>query len=357
MTEHAELNKSGDAAANAALGRELLHVTIEKHHELDDGVLEVDIRRSEETLGLTTTPKRLIEAGLVIDKKFLDTAIITGQPAKPERIFGAKEWAGYLAARLFARQYGNQPLTIDFILALHQRFLDIMEPGKISTILDRSRGRGGQYIEGYRGLDIVGRLAPITCTNEQIKAINDNPLLGFDIDKESAISNTGFIVYPDMPMQERRERLDEMCVEYNAAQQASDADPHRAAATMQRRFVSLHSLIGGEAGRVSRALMNWSLENADESPSIVDDLDGDLFLPEEEWVNSVRFGSSRYGEYQRRAEAGETNPVVLFGLEQEKMRYDELLGTSGIYSPSLAGSGWHDHCQCEKFLTELRTSM
>ncbi len=353
MTERVELNKVGDVTASAALPRELLSVTKE-NHELDAGALEADIRRSEEALGLTTTPKRLIEAALVIDKKFLDTAIITGQPAKPERIFGDKEWAGYLAARLFTRQYGNQPMTVDFILALHQRFLDIMEPGKISTIRDGPAGRGGQYVEGYQGVHTFDRLAPITCTNEQITAINNNPLLGFDIDKASAIPNTGFIVYPDMSVQERREQLDEICVEYNAGQ-ASGTDPHRVAATMQRRFVSLHSLIGGEAGRVSRALMNWSLENADENPSIVNDLDGDLFLPEEGWVDSVRFGSGCYGEYRRRAEAGETNPVALFGLEQEKMRYDELLGSSGIYSPSLAGSGWHDHYQCEKFLTELRS--
>lgn len=341
--------------ASANLARELLGVQREEHHEQDDNALEADIRDFEEALAMTTTPKTLVEAGLAIDKKFLDTAIITGQPAKPERIFGDKGWAGHLAARLFARQYGKKPLTVDFILALHQRFLDKIEPGKMSVIKDGYAGRGGQYVEGYRGASVVSQLAPITCTDEQIAAINSNPLLKFVIDEESAIPNTGFIEYPDMSMQERRERLDEICAEYNTtASRASDADPHRVAAIMQRRLVSLRPLSVDFTGRTSRALMNWALENAGESPSIVDDPGDDLFLSEDKWVESVRAGSMRYAEYRRRAEAGETNPVVLFGLERERLRYEESLSVAGSTPPTLVGDGWHDHSQYEKFLAELR---
>ncbi|HSX32518.1 MAG TPA: hypothetical protein VLF43_04590 [Candidatus Saccharimonadales bacterium] len=341
------LMPTGDdtSSASESVGHELSN-SANVQQDQARNTLEADIRDSEEALGIRTTPARLIEAGLAIDKKFFDVAIITGQPEKPERIFGDKEWAGHLAARLLARQYGHQPLTTDFILALHQRFLDKIEPGEVSIIVHEP-GRGGQYLEG--------RHASITCSDTQIAAIRSNPLLRFETDKGSDDPNTGFIEYPVMPKQERRQRLDEICVQFNTDNQAINRDPYGNAALLQRRCMSLHPLSVDFNGRTLRVLKNWALENAGENPSIVDDVDGDLFLSEEGWVESVRAGSMRYAEYKRRAEAGESDPIVLFGLGQKRLRYEELLSASDDLPPPLVGNGWHDHSQYEKFLARLGT--
>ncbi|WP_454198581.1 sigma-70 family RNA polymerase sigma factor [Nocardia sp. Marseille-Q1738] len=284
-------------------------------------------------LGIDTEAALLLEASLLIEEKYLSTAVIADQP-RPETIFGLAEWAGYLDARLLARQYGDRELTPDFIVALHMRLAAMTAPEK-----------GAEFARpGLRTCVLTS-----TPTEDQIAAINENPALSY-LPPPAGPDVHGVVKYPEFASQEEvRRELQSLCDWYNAATRESGYDPFEIAATLQHRLVSIHPLHYN--GRLSRLLMNWSLENDGQPPSAIREFDDDFLTRLPDWVAEVRAGSVRYGEWAGRlAELGPAiDPVTLFGLEQLRERYRQIGGQT---APFVVGQR-HDGVKYRRLLAAV----
>ena len=308
----------------------------------ETGQLDDQILHQEHALGIDTPAKRLVETALAVDRIFLDTAIITGQPERPERIFGKREWLGHLAARRLALEYGDQPLTTDFFIQMHGCFVQAAKPGEKSIVTEGNGGRGGQFVNG--------EFAPITCTEPEIEAVNGNPFTYF-APANSFRPRTGFIQYPTMTQQERYDKLGEICDAYNQGTE-DDMDPYVVAARMQRSAIGLHMFENDFNGRTVRHIVNWSLENAGGTPSAIEDADGDLFLPEKTWIDTLKQGSNRYSAIKAKVDQGETDPITIFGLEKEAQKAMSL-GSRALTGVRFASNGWHDHQTYRRFLESV----
>ncbi|WP_157120362.1 Fic family protein, partial [Nocardia xishanensis] len=300
------------------------------------GEIEAIIAERLAALGIDSEAGRLLEAGLLIEERYLAIAVIAGQP-RPEVVFGEQAWAGQLGARLIARQHGNRDLTVDFMVELHDRL----------TMSTRSEG----IDESGEPLPRVGVLSE-ELTPEQFDAIAENPSLTY-LPPPAGPGDFGVIVYPDFTSQDDvRRALQELCDWYNAAKSAPDHDPFAIAAELQRRFVSLHPFEFN--GRASRILMNWSLEQDGQYPSAIRDFDADILTPLSDWVEAVRAGSIRYSEWvSRLAEHGSTiDGVALFGLEREQSRYEQIGGETAPFVPGQR----HDRARFAQLLQAVTSS-
>lgn len=317
--------------------------------------LENTILRSEKALGLETEYDRQTEASLFIDKKFLSYALITGVVQRSERVFGGKAWADYLDGRLFARQYGKQDLTPDFIRELHAKLTYRSDP-EISGKIREFGVIGASY-------DECGK--PVTYTKEQVSAIERNPQLSFKrIPPEDANSTTGFIVYPPQSGAQIKEtiteNLNKLCEWFNKAKKEKTYSPHAIAGLLQHRLVSIHPFSDGN-GRLTRTLMNWSLENDGEAPSVIDNPGEDILTDEETWVSYITKGSDQYKAIKKRQselqEAGIHNINALFDLGQDKAFY-EYIFQHLKQAPSLPTNGdKHKHQTYEDFLADFKAEM
>ena len=244
--------------------------------------LETKIQESEQKLGINSEFDRLVEASLFIDRKFLNYAIITGVTQKPERIFGNKAWADYLDARIFARQYGNQDLSLNFIVELHKRL----------TNRSNSKISGKIRNMGVIGISDNEAKKPVKCSPEQVRAIETNPQLSFErVPPEDQNSTTGFIVYPHIQTGEQTQAailkdLEELCKWFNNEKKQENYNPHKIAGLLQHRLISLHPFMDSN-GRLTRLLMNWSLENDGEPPSIIANPGEDILTDEETWISKI----------------------------------------------------------------------
>lgn len=149
----------------------------------DANSVETRISTAEQALGLTTRAKILLEARLLIDRPFFDWAVVSGFPEKPERLFGDEEWYGHLNARLFARQYGKKPLTLEFIEGLHNCHLEYTHPGVTDHFGQRKDPQGG----------------PAILSSEQARNVGLNPLISWKSDDptwRSPIDSNGNLVFP-----------------------------------------------------------------------------------------------------------------------------------------------------------------
>ncbi|WP_459545767.1 WXG100-like domain-containing protein [Nocardia sp. X0981] len=281
-------------------------------------------------LQVNTDVERLVLAALFIDKSYLDVAIVAGQP-RPELLFGMREWAGFLDAMAFARDYGDRELTVPFVRELHRRLMVLSIP-ELAGVLVSSSPMG------------VQQNSP---TDEQLAALDANPYIRYldtrrETDHADGTDRALWIFYPefplehpDMPGRENLESfLEALCDWYNGVRGRSGADPYAVAAALQRILISVHPF-NDYNGRLSRLLMNWALENAGLPPSAVHDVNLDLFGSPQEWAAAVRAGSERFGEIWSRARhlGPEADPVELFGLDELRRRYVEIDGRPAPFEP------------------------
>ncbi|HET7182745.1 MAG TPA: hypothetical protein VFI15_10975, partial [Candidatus Limnocylindrales bacterium] len=143
--------------------QELQATGILEQRELSREQLEATIQSLEKELGIESPLDRVVEAGLLIDKKFLDTALITGQDRAVERMFGDAAWADWLSARVDAKYYSGEPLSADFIKSLHSSLAKYSNR-ELGGIIRKNGILGGDYKD-------LGR--PVTYTAEQLTAIAD----------------------------------------------------------------------------------------------------------------------------------------------------------------------------------------
>ncbi len=312
--------------------------------------LEQQIQNSEKALGIKTEYDRLVESSLFIDKKFLNYALITGVTPNPERIFGANAWADYLDARVAAKEYGNRSLTPDFIIELHRKLTQRSNPDVSGQI--RSTGViGASY-------DETGE--PVTYTKEQISAIENNPLLKFNrVPQEDNKTTTGFIVYPheEPQTQELIEKdLQEICDWFNDTKIKGLENNFALAATLQHKLISLHPFRDGN-GTLSRLLMNWSLENSGESPSIIDEPSNDILTDKDTWVSLVKKGSQSFYESRTKQlaleAAGINSPDALFNLGQDRVFYEYIFSHLHKAPPIPTNGDKHNHQFYQEFLADF----
>lgn len=318
--------------------------------------IEQQINASEKSLGIESDFDRQLEASLFIDKKFLSYALITGVTQRPERVFGDKAWADYLDGRLFARQYGKQDLTPDFIRELHTKLTQRSDP-KIPGRIRDVGVIGASYDDGKK---------PVTYTPEQIKAIEQNPLLSFRREPpDDEASTTGFIVYPHPKSGTETQEaiakdLDELCEWFNTAKKQGSYNPHIIAGLLQHRLISLHPFLDGN-GRLTRVLMNWSLENDGEAPSVIDNPGEDILTDEDTWISYIEQGSKQYQAIKKRQaaleEAGIGNINALFDLGQDKAFYEYIFRHLKQAPPLPTNGDKHKHQVYEEFLADFKDEM
>ncbi|MGW4283578.1 Fic family protein [Nocardia sp. NPDC004750] len=273
-------------------------------------------RRSAE-LGLHTPAQHALESSLFIDEPLHQIALLSRQP-RPELLFSEKGWAGYLDARAFARQYGDQELTVPFMTELHRRISHFSMPH-----------RGGAFVSGRR----IG-INPGPLTDKQLAAVDANPYLEYlppgTVPLGPLHSAVEYRTQPNAIGSE----LQAVSDWYNNARGLPGTDPYRLAAELQQRYVSIHPW-DDYNGRSSRILMNWSLERHGLHPSAPSDFNEDIFSTTEDWTDMVRAGSATWGERANRLEhLGDTaDPIEVFGLEREHRAYQAQDNQMSIFPP------------------------
>ena len=302
--------------------------------------------RIEKSLEIENREDRLIEASLFVDKKFLDTAIITGNAKNPELMFGRNEWMDYLEARRAAKEYGDRELSVDFIVALHKILTNRSNPdfsGKIREV----KARAADYNHPHKA---------VTYTDEQLEAVRSNPLLSFK--RQTTKENTGFIIYSKP--EEIMDKLDELCDWYNSIKNKEEHSAFRVAAELQQKLVSIHPFSDAN-GALSRLLMNWSLENDGQAPAILEDPNGDILSSEEEWTNQIEGGSKKYQEIKERKEAmeraGVEDPPMLLGLGNEQAFYEYVFKHIKSAPQPASGGRGIEHLDYKEFHESLAGGM
>jgi len=243
---------------------------------------EAEIAHYERLAGIETDMERVLEASCLIDRPFLEVALITDTEA-PERLFGDKEWLGYLKARVFLDSMGPGELTPEILMRVHEKLAEDVNP---------------QIAGAYREVDVVGGDyknlgAPTKYTIDQVEAIKSIPGLSFRQYGDDPVE--GYIVYP--PHQSIGGLLTEICEEYNRALK-DDHDPYLVATRFQRGLVSTHPF-NDYNGRLSRLLMNWSLRGEGLPPAFLENPDLDLTTSQESWLLQVQKGSADYARVER----------------------------------------------------------
>lgn len=344
-----------------------------KKNEID---LPTYTQKVEEITQTNTPLAKTAETALLVDDKFVRTGIITGQTGL-EKTFGEEAWVDWLNARTAARAYGKQPLTVDFIRDLHIRLTGTADPS-IGGSPRIGAARGGDYSQP----------GPATYTKEHADEIRNNPLLEFLQRGEDP--NAGIIEYPSLNSEKGRkiyeslpqdakdrigpvgktasipanqafveELLSDLAKWYN--QQASNPshDPFQLAAELQRRLITIHPY-GDVNGRLSRTLMNWSLENAGKTPPILSEFNDDIILPLESWTEQIKNGSQKAEEMakwrQTLERIGITDEAEMLGLSEDKTFYDFFFNEFGLAPAPVAPGGKLIHRDYDNFLSELRAA-
>jgi hypothetical protein len=323
----------------------------------------VDHAELERKNGIHTPPQRLLVASLLVEPTFLYPAVITGQSASLEHAFGKEQWSNYLKARLLTKSYDG-PFTLDFVLDVYGRLLG--EP-------DRDHVQDTQFEKGHLGIGSnAGQPAPMTCTESEIAIINANPYLewlpverpsndtdasglteidpigpyllakhGWAVTNEP--SNLGFINYVCKTRDEKLQGLAAVVDQYNRAKELLH-DPDELAASVENGIVSVHA--GRDFnGTATNLVKNWSLEQDGLGPSIP--YPDDLIVTGEQLTGNVRSGRALYERSRQKVEAGETDPVVIFGQESERTRF---LENPMAPPPKLEPGKFHERAVFEGFL-------
>lgn len=309
--------------------------------------LEATITRLEHELGITSIHDRILEASLFIDNKFLTAEVLMGRAKGVERLFGDEAWVDWLEGHKLAREYGRKPLTPEFMMLLHRSLAKRSAPEFAATL--RGYGvLGGDYTN-------VGQ--PAVYTEDQVAAIKENPYLSFQVNDKTDGEIKGKITYPTTYGGPKAIRamlfrmIGQLSDWYNAERLKPDYDPFQTAAELQRRIVSIHPF-GDNNGRLSRLLMNWSLENDGQAPSILSEPGNDILVSADDWGYEVLSGCNatmtllaRKDDLER---AGVEDPVLLLNLDYEKTFYDQIFTQLPSYAAPDRTTNL-DHKAYEKF--------
>lgn len=295
-----------------------------QEHEKEQ--IRAEVRKTEIKLGINTPAQRALEASLFIDKPFMDIAQLR-EDEHPEEMFGIKAWKGWVEARLAAEEIKRE-LTSEDIRHLHV----LMTQGLAPNL----RGRVRNNISF--GRDYVVKGAPITFTQEQIDAINQNPLLTISFTDDA--QRQGYILYPTstdqisydkclatLPVEAREEiiydpmadandklvraLLENFLKHFNSPIPTSRTEVIAKAADLQREFVSIH-VFGDGNGRLSKLLMNAYLKKAGIDPAILENGEQDLLYSKDTWEKQVEEGIIQYSEYRKKVDQGKESPREVF---------------------------------------------
>src|SRR3989338_6455374 len=148
----------------------------------------------------------------------------------------------------------------------------------------------------------------------------------------------------------------DLCDWYNQERQ-KDHDPHQLAASLQRKFVSIHPFVDVN-GRLSRLLMNWSLENDGVNPSIVFEPGNDILTADADWVEEVRSGSLLHQTLENKRKklesVGYEDVAEMLGLSSLKTFYD-LIFSQLAKAPNKPQNGEiMSHLAYEEFIKSLQ---
>lgn len=309
------------------------------------------IKNAETDLGIHTSADRLREASLLVDRKFVQVAVISGKTDGLEQIFGAQEWLGWLQARNLAKAYKGL-LTKDFIIDA-ARAIQQKDWAWVRKVPIHGSNDGSDH--------------PVLLSLDQSKQVQTNFDQGnsfaqFIRVRSSSDGEQGYFLYPSANTPEAIEqdilrRMDEVCIWYNEQRAKPDHNPILLAAQLEQKLVSIHPFIDGN-GRVSRLLMNWSLESEGQPPSILEDPDNDLFTSPQSFATEVMEGQKRYNQIhaaQKELEQlGIENPALLFGLDEEHTFYHYIYRLIHP-APSIQPNWWGEvnHADVETFLLSL----
>lgn len=316
------------------------NLELPEQQSAENSQLEEQVLKLEKELGVETQMDRIIEACLYIDYKFLRTGLIADYE-HIERLFGEKQWLSWLKARKYLKNNSKQLLNLDFIQNIHRLLSEQSNPDDAGTIRHISI-QGGDYVN-------LGR--PTVFTKDQIKEVNSNPYLEFVHMNDSVVTDpdAGVIMYVTVSFDKAKNTLSQEAKDvlekdnktetllrligedisnwYNAERKKPDYDPLRTAALLQRKIVSAH-LFEDKNGALSRALMYWSLENDDINPSIIEESNNDILIPESDWVGEVKKGTQKYDEARKRIkvlkEIGYDDPAEALGLSEDKTFYQYI---------------------------------
>ncbi|MEU7769432.1 hypothetical protein AB0B25_30705 [Nocardia sp. NPDC049190] len=368
---------------------------------LADGFLnlpiEEQIRRLEHAHGIRTDAQRALELSLYVDDIFRDIAYISRHP-RPETVLdGPEGWASWLDSRLFARQNLHREMSVDLMAETHRRLRIRQDPEKAGQMTGIRRWGWGvlsrpptlselhslkrrslvTYVPGpFRtepyGVVLQPRVAgqpggrevrwlDAPPTQEDLAAINDDPLLGY-VAPGVPGPNHGVILYPNFgSLDNTRDYHRVVCDIYNDARRETSfqtsegfldvsSDPYVTAAQLQQNVIFGHSWSGDGHGRHSRILMNFALEQQGIPPSAAANFDHDM-LEVWRWDNEVEAGSDRYAQWQDKLErsGADIDPVDLFDLRPMMQRYQQ----SG--EPDLFTSGELDPVAFEQLHHKLRS--
>lgn len=330
-----EIPQDGEKSAETAQVEELEEK--DDLESLDHLPIEEQIQRLEKELGIETELQRALEASLLIDRKFFDIAVISGNQ-NAERMFGNNAWADWLEGRVAAKEYGKRPLSLDFIKQLHTKLTKRTNP-LISGVFRKLDLVGGDYKN-------LGQ--PASYSDEQLQAIKDNPLLSFTQIGDNP--NTGLIEYPNSKKDTARFNLSEeaqkvyeqsgkttqglvdalitdLCSWYNSQRDQGNNDPYSIAAELQRRFISIHPF-NDVNGRLSRLLMDWSLGEDEKCPSALYEPSNDILSLPDDWSSAVRAGSRSYERYEavreKLEQIGYKSTQEMFGLSLMHSFYKQI---------------------------------
>lgn len=263
-------------------------------------------------LGAESMVDILNETDVFLKDEHLHPAVIVGHPY-PARMLGGGELRRYLMARIASREYGDQPLTVDFIQDLHRKV-----------------AANTRFAGDFTLCVVAGLSSPLT--ESQLSAVAANPLLEYS--KPTFEDKFGLINYPyGISTQIVMERLELICDQFNEAARDPAVDNVELAAWLHWKLVSNHPF-HDRNGIVCRILLNRVLENRGARngklgmPSALSDHLG-LVMGFQEWVREVRAGVARYSERKSRyAENGDSiSALEFFGLEQKRERFLRLGGT------------------------------
>lgn len=313
--------------------------------------LEAEITCLERDMGIETPADRFLEACLLVDQKFIVASLLTESDLPIERMFGDKEWAGYLQARLLTRHADEQ-------YQFHDAFAISWLLEDIDTCLMTDEGeikggemRGPKYPRGGRFVD--GEFCPVDLTPAQVGALDHLPWVSFLSAGDPDHPHRGYIKYVEWEVGHARDEIF-----HTFGSLSPELDAHEDAAGFQQAQIQIHPFAGGVNGRGSRAVMNWRLERRGRYPSIPASFANDVFSAPEEWVEQVGKGSELYGIIRQRIDAGVKDPIDLLGLRGIKTFHDRYyVPFPGIVVPVFEPGAIHSHADTERYLADLEQAL
>ncbi|MEU4315347.1 Fic family protein [Nocardia sp. NPDC024068] len=335
----------------------------------DDAAVDAEIHSAFGRLGARSEIERLLLAKEFIDHHFWVVGLIAGgQPVW--EIFGKREFLGWLGGKVVALEHGEQPMTVDFIRDVHRAVAAPVVADQGGVLRFAMGGMGGfeaplnadglaaideeplmnfsgapfetgvhgsvlePAVPGRSGAAVVRHL-DVPLTEEQRSAVDADPLASYM--KPGSKYPHGGLIYPVYADEaEVVAALQEVCDWFEGVTRAPH-NPYEIAALMQKKLIVIHPFAFDYNGRVTRILMNWSLQRAGLHPAILGTYE-DMTETAQRYTARVRSGSEQNAEWHARLTSSDaTDPITFFGLG--KLR--ELFRQHGGDLPPLAPGETH----------------